>query len=147
MSDTVMLEQNKTVVRAMEDALNAHDVDAVVAFFAEDATNHRMKVGRAGLRVVMTDIFATFPDWHDHIEHVFAEGDWVVERIRATGTHLGRPRIPHNGDLRHAEPTGKSFEVDQIHLWRLKDGLIIEHEAVRDDLALHRQLGLLPPNA
>jgi predicted ester cyclase len=141
------MQRNKEIVRAMEDALNAHDLDAMAAFFAEDASNHGMRVGRAGFRAVVGDIIATFPDWHDHVEKVFADDDWVIEHVRATGTHLGKPHIPHNGDLRHVEPTGKIFDYYQIHLWRLRDGLIIEHEAVRDDLSLHRQLGVVPTPA
>ena len=43
-------------------------------------------------------------------------------------------------------PTGRSFRVQQSHYWRLRDGLVVEHEVVRDDLGLHRQLGLAPDN-
>jgi hypothetical protein len=35
--------------------------------------------------------------------------------------------------------------VLHTHWFRLKDGLIVDHRATRDDLGLSRQLGLLPP--
>ena len=38
---------------------------------------------------------------------------------------------------------GKRFEVLQIHWWRVKDGKIVFHRAVRDDLGMMQQLGLV----
>ena len=142
MNDISTIEQNKTAIRAMETAFNSHDLDRVAAAFAEGATNHQMKVGRAGFRAVTSDILTTFPNWQSTIEKLIAEDDWVVEHVRVTGTHLGRAAIPHHGDLRAVEPTGKTFEIYISHFWRLRDSLITEHEAVRDDLTMHRQLGL-----
>src|SRR5215467_1835162 len=40
-------------------------------------------------------------------------------------------------------PTGRSFEADQIHIWRLEGGKIVEHSASRNDLLLLNQLGLV----
>ncbi len=141
------MERNKAVVMRLQDALGAKDVDAAVACIAEDATNFGMKVGRAGFRAVLGSIFTTFPHNKSHVEKLFAEDDWVVVHVRITGIHLGRPTIPHDGDLRHVEPTGKIFDYYAVHFWRIRDGLVIEHEAVRDDLRLHRQLGLVPTPA
>jgi predicted ester cyclase len=41
-------------------------------------------------------------------------------------------------------PTGKAFKVQHIHWYTLKDGLIIEHRANRDDIGMMQELGLLP---
>jgi predicted ester cyclase len=38
------------------------------------------------------------------------------------------------------EPTGRRIEWEFVHLFRVQDGLIVEHSAVRDDLGLLRQL-------
>ena len=43
-------------------------------------------------------------------------------------------------------PTGKSFAMAQTHWFRLQDGKVIEHWAVRDDLGQAKQLGWLPPS-
>ena len=40
-------------------------------------------------------------------------------------------------------PTGKSFVVDHIHIYRLEGDRIAEHWGVRDDLGTLRQLGHL----
>jgi predicted ester cyclase len=42
------------------------------------------------------------------------------------------------------EPTGRRFEAQQIHWYKMRDGKIVDHYANRDDLEMVRQLGLLP---
>jgi hypothetical protein len=49
------------------------------------------------------------------------------------------------GMLVGVQPTGRTFEVQQIHMYRVLDGKIAEHFANRDDIRMIRQLGLLPP--
>jgi predicted ester cyclase len=75
-----------------------------------------------------------------------AEGGWVVVRCRYTGTHRGTSHFPVDGGmLVGVEPTGRSFEVQHIHMYRIVDGKIADHFANRDDVGIMRQLGLLPP--
>jgi predicted ester cyclase len=40
-------------------------------------------------------------------------------------------------------PNGKTFSVKHIHRFLMRDGKIVEHFAVRDDLGMFRQLGHL----
>lgn len=42
-------------------------------------------------------------------------------------------------------PTGKTFAVTQTHWFRIRNGMITEHWANRDDLAMARQAGWVPP--
>ena len=42
-----------------------------------------------------------------------------------------------------ATPQGVTTAVEMVHIWRLVDGKIVEHWAVRDDLALMMQLGVV----
>jgi hypothetical protein len=42
--------------------------------------------------------------------------------------------------------TGREFAVTQTHWFRTRDGMIIEHWANRDDLAMARQAGWVPPS-
>jgi hypothetical protein len=39
-------------------------------------------------------------------------------------------------------PTGRTFDVDHVHAFRLAAGMVVEHWAVRDDLTMHAQLGV-----
>lgn len=71
---------------------------------------------------------------------LIAEGDAVVALLTVTGTHTGRhPRMP--------EPTHRSFEVEQIWIFTLRDGLISEIRAVSDRLGMFLQLGWDWPTA
>lgn len=42
-------------------------------------------------------------------------------------------------------PTGRRFASTQTHWYRMRDGLIAEHWANRDDFGTAQQLGWVPP--
>jgi predicted ester cyclase len=66
-----------------------------------------------------------------------------------TGTHLGEPvAMPgaFGGMLTGIPATGKKVEVLQFHSFRIAGDQIIEHSAVRDDLGMCKQLGLVQPS-
>lgn len=126
--------------------LNSGDIPAAVQFFAEDTRNHGVPVGRQAVLRVLTDIHTTFPDWRMEIEELGVVGDDVMVRMIVTGTHKGVGKIPVNGGLLvGVPPSGNTFNVQHIHWYTLKDGLIVEHRACRDDVGMMQQLGLLPP--
>jgi steroid delta-isomerase-like uncharacterized protein len=80
-----------------------------------------------------------FPDAHSTVEAQIAEGDTVVTRWRAHGTH--------RGELGPLPPTGREFEMDGITIERIAGGKITEVWVARDELGLLRQLGVLPEAA
>jgi predicted ester cyclase len=133
------------VQRMYEEGINRQDAAAAAAFYTTDAKNHGRTVGREGMRKVFEALFTTFPDFHYRIEESTAEGDRIVCKVTMTGTHLGQPTLPEifNGMLRGIPPTGKRITVLNYHSFRIKDGLISEHAAVRDDLGMVLQLGLV----
>jgi predicted ester cyclase len=68
------------------------------------------------------------------VEELIGEGNQVVARLRVVGKHTGtHPRMP--------EPTGRDFDVEQIWIFTLADGLITEIRAVSDRLGMFLQLG------
>jgi steroid delta-isomerase-like uncharacterized protein len=77
-----------------------------------------------------------FPDASSAVEDQVAEGDKVVTRWRARGTH--------EGDLGPIAATGKQFEMDGITIERVAAGKIAEVWVARDELGLLSQLGMLP---
>jgi predicted ester cyclase len=102
-------------------------------------------VGRQGVLRVRIDIHTTFPDWKMEIEDLDAVGNDVIARMIVSGTHKGVGKIPVNGGLLvGVPPSGNAFKVQHIHWYELKDGLIVEHRACRDDVGMMQQLGLLP---
>jgi predicted ester cyclase len=52
-------------------------------------------------------------------------------------------RATHTGDLMGIAPTGRHVEMDYVHLLRFEDGRVKDRWAVRDDIALMRQLGAI----
>ncbi len=48
------------------------------------------------------------------------------------------------GELMGVAPTNRPVAFRLVHLVRFQDGKSIEHWAVRDDLTLMRQLGVVP---
>lgn len=137
---------NRNVISRHHERLNRGDVAAALQDYAEDTKNHGRAVGREGLARVLGDIYATFPDWRMEIVEMIAAEDSVVVRCTVSGTHQGVGRLPVNGAmLVDVAPTGKRFEVQHIHWYKLRSGKIVEHRASRDDIGMMRQLDLLPP--
>ena len=136
---------NREIIRLLHEKLNQGDLETSLEYIAPDAFNHGMKVGREGFRMVLEDIYATFPDWNFEIAEMVEAGDTVVVRTNISATHLGRGEFPVNGGmLVGVEPTGKSFEVQHIHWYKLRDRMIVDHYATRDDLGMMQQLGRVP---
>ncbi len=139
-------DDNTALVRRLyEEGLNRRDAAAAAAFYADDAKNHGRTVGRAGMQRVFESLFSVFPDFHYRIEEATAEGDRVVCKVTMTCTHLGLPTLPEvfSGMLKGVAPTGRRVEVLHFHSFRIRGGQIAEHAAVRDDLGMLLQLGLV----
>ena len=91
---TVPTEANKRLVqRFITEVVNTGNVDRVGDFFSPDYVDHYAEPGTArGPDVVGQHVRAvrrTYPDLHVTIEQQFAEGEFVVSRVTATGTHRG----------------------------------------------------------
>ena len=143
--ETTAQQKNLEIIRRQIEKWASGDLDAIAEDFALDTRNHGEAVGRAGVRMVIEDIWRTFPDWRAEILEMLAEKDSVVVRLNVSGTHRGIGRFPVNGGmLIGVEPTGESFEVQHIHWYKMRDGEIVDHYANRDDVEMMRQLGLLP---
>ena len=140
--------RNENVARHFFESSNRNDIEGMLADLTEDAKNFGRPVGRDGFRMVLNDIFTTFPDWHVEVVEMVAKDDSVVMRCKVSGTHRGVGKIPVNGGmLVGVAPTGKHFETDHIHWLKFRDGKIADHYATRDDIGMMRQLGLVPPPA
>jgi predicted ester cyclase len=135
-------EENKAKFRrGYEELFNQGNLAIADELVRSDFINHEMPPGMVNrgpesLRQVAMMLRTAFPDLHFIIEELVAEGDTVVGRMTMTGTH--------QGDFVGIAPTGRSVRQAQVHFVRYLDGKAIEHRGVRDDLALMRQLGVIP---
>ena len=136
------VEINKAIVRRMyEEVFNRRNLALADELAAPESLSHEAPPGMAAtgpeaLRQVVQLLTTAFPDHHTTIEDLIAEGDKVVVRATFSGTHLGV--------LLGILPTGRPFTQQQIHIVRITDGKIAEHWAMRDDLVMMRQLGVIP---
>jgi predicted ester cyclase len=122
-------EENKAMVRRMVEAISGGDEGAAVEeLFAPRAAR---RVGR-----LFADFRAAFPDWHEEVVHLVAEGDSVAGRFRCSGTHLG--------EFLGEAPTGKRMEVEEVFFLRAEGGRFVDFWGLEDSLGRMRQLGLLP---
>lgn len=136
-------EKNRQTVQQMHEAMTARGLTAQLEFFAERSVSHGFPTSRDDIRKVLEDIEGTFPDVRFETHEIVAEGDVVMVKYTGSGTHLGVQKLPfvHGGFLAGAAPTGKTFSVQHVHVFRLEDGYIVQHDAVQDNLGMARQLG------
>ena len=135
------IEANRRLARRMiEEVLNANDETArkeVVHPDFYDPTNPPgMRRGPEGNRQIVELFHRSFPDVRWEVLDMIAEDDRVAMRLVMTGTH--------RGEFFGIPPTDCRVEVEGIHLLRIRDGKVIEHQGVNDDLGFMQQLGALP---
>ncbi len=92
--------------------------------------------GREGIEQFYGALRAAFPDLRITIEDQVAEGDRVVTRWTARGTHTGA--------FQGIPPTGKQGRMTGIDIDRIADGKVVECWVNSDDLGLLQQLGVIP---
>jgi predicted ester cyclase len=94
-----------------------------------------------GKRAIV-NLRTAFPDYHRTIEAQVAEGDLIVTRWTARGTHRGPFRSGVLG--RTVAATGATFETPGISMHRIADGRVTEAWVLGNDSAtLLAQLGAL----
>ena len=73
------LEENKTIVRKMIEEYNKHTLDWFDDFIAPDYMDHTNQVDSEGVKQLFIMGFKGFPDWHEAVDDIIAEGDkvWV----------------------------------------------------------------------
>ena len=81
------LEANKAIVRNFIEAYNDRNLDSVDDFVSPNYVDHSNNVSREGLKQLIAMGLNAFPDWHETIEDIIAEGDKVWVLLTYTGTH------------------------------------------------------------
>jgi predicted ester cyclase len=137
-------EQNKNLVMKMNSLFNEGKAAEATAFYSDSLTRGAIINGKPAFIAFQEDILATFPDVQTKILELWADGDWVIAKCIFSGTHQGVATLPHHGAaLVGATPTNKKFSVNHIRMYKIREGRIVARQAVRDDLGMLQQLGLL----
>lgn len=109
--------------------------------FVNNEADPERRNGPRGAAATSEWLRSCFGDLTYEIHRVFIDRDMAAAYVTMRGTHEGGlpPGVP---------ATHKPFAVKHVHLVRFAgDGRALEHTAVRDDLGMIMQLGLLPPPA
>lgn len=137
-------EENKEIIRrVMAEGVNTGNLEVFREMLAPDYARHsQATTGMEEIRGIDAMLnflqahFTAFPDWHEEIDLMIAEGDKVAYITTGTGTHTGPM-----GDI---PATGKPVEVVNYILQRIEGGKIAETWVGWDNLAVLAQLGLFP---
>jgi predicted ester cyclase len=129
---------------AMDDNVTA---DFVNIRSAEEPLTARQP-GPDGLRATSVWLRQTFAELRFEIHDIVIHDDRVAALVTMRGRQHGTFLVYDDecGKITDAFPsTGSTLAVRQTHWFRIRDGKISEHDAVRDDLGMAKQLEWLPP--
>ena len=140
------MSEAKTVLGQAIESWNAGDRERWATLYADDvvyaAPGGQRISGLANLKEQYFDALLTAaPDRRSRDIVLFAEGDYVVEQARYTGTHTGPLRTADGGEI---PPTGRKFEFPFVGIFRVEGGKIRSIDIYYDQFDLLMQLGLLP---
>ena len=130
------LEENKQVVRRFVEAYNNQNLDLFDEILAPDYFDKTNQVDKDGLKQLIKMAFTAFPDYHETIEDIIAEGDkvWILVRTN-TGVHTGQ--------FMGVSPTGKKLSTLAVDILRVVNGKIVDYQDVVDRLDFLTQLGII----
>ncbi len=127
----------KDVVEEMFRRQQAGDPTVLDDLVAQDLVNHAAgPQGREGLKRILRTIDDDLGPLSAEQHHLIGDGDLVAQHLTVHGTH----RASTMPLLASVSPSGRAAEWTFIHLWRVTDGMIVEHWACRDDMGLLEQL-------
>jgi steroid delta-isomerase-like uncharacterized protein len=135
-------EKNKMVERTLiEEVWNRSNFALIDQLVSPDFRGHSSSPesetrGTEGYREYYRALRAAFPNMQFTIEDQVAEGDKVVTRWTARGTH--------QGDYAGIPATGRSGVIARVTTDRIVDGKTVECWTSLDELGLLQQLGVIP---
>jgi predicted ester cyclase len=143
--DESTVEANKATVRQMLERLSAGDVAGFTDHLSPDYVRHCQAMppelqeirGREAMHAWLLSNSGPFPDYHEELEWLVGEGDFVAWRSRGTGTQTG--------SFGPFPPSGRRLDLVIIGMHRFEGPLIAETWTSWDNLAALTQLGHFPP--
>lgn len=111
-------------------------------FLAADYVDHTpppvpvTTTARGAVKEYSATFRSALSDFHHVVEDQIAEGDKVVSRITAYGTHVG--------ELLGVAPTGRRLTMTGIAIHRVAEGRLVEHWSQIDLIGLLGRLGVVP---
>jgi len=130
-------ENCKTALRLYEVGLGKNDPSVVKEVVSKDFRDPRRGVaslGKAGMRRIVSDLWASYPDLEVSVEGQEAEGDVVRTRLMLSGTDRGSRVMWY-------PPTGRRVSFEAEFTDRFRGGELVEHTGWVETELFLRQLG------
>ena len=139
-----MSDLKEVTQRVYDEIANQGNLDLIDEIFDDDFVEHEelpagMPRDKEGVRMFFTMSRNAFPDFRMTVEDIIQEGNKVVARVRASGTH--------KGEFMGMPATGNKFDVALIDISEFRDDKLIGHWGVMDMAAMMEQLGVTGPPA
>lgn len=135
-----MLEENKaTARRIFEEIETQGNLNAADEVFSSDFVGHMPTGdthGPASMKQFVISLRTGFPDLRSTVEDQVAEGDHVMTRFRARGTH--------QGEFMGIPASGNQMDISGIIVSRFANGKIVEQWGIPDLLSLMQQIDAVP---
>ena len=128
-------DENKALVRRfITEIFEQGHLDAIDELCADDFIGHTWgNADKEGLKAAMARVAKGLADAHFEIEDMIAEGDQVAVRLTASARQVG--------EFMGMPPSGKTYEIGEIHIFRIRDGKVAEHWHEFNAASLMKQLG------
>jgi predicted ester cyclase len=143
-NDLSKTDATLSVIDAMVDGLNDHDIDGMGRFFSESFR----WIGNAGCG--FKNGLKEFQDnWQRPFQAAFSDKVCIDEARITQGewcAAFGRQEAVHSGPFMGIEPTGKRVEIRYMDFWKVVDGKIVDNWVMVDFPYVMQQLGVDPFN-
>jgi predicted ester cyclase len=128
------LEENKALVRRWIEAYNKRNLD-FDEFMAPGYFDHTNQVGLDGVKQLFDMGLKAFPDWHETVEDIIAEGDKVWVLLTYNGTH--------KSEFLGLAPTGNKITTKAVDIYRIVNGKLAEYWNVTDFVRFFKPIGAI----
>jgi predicted ester cyclase len=90
-------------------------------------------------------LWKAFPDWHETILDMVAEGDKVWLLAEVTATHEGEwlSFLPYINKKVRVAPTGKRTKFTYVGIYRIVDGKIAERLSIHAAVEFYKDIGVI----
>ncbi len=135
--ETTEMETNKGIVRKLhEEVWSKGNVSLIPELYHPDVIYHLLSdsSSRSYPEIIeeVNQHRMAFPDWQEDLTQLIAEGDMVVSRFRTQGTHQGR--------FWDIDSTGIKIEMQEVVIFRIREGKIAEQWSYPDLYGIRKKL-------
>ena len=121
--------------------LDTHKVDALLPFYADDASFDDMSQpaafkGKKMLKDMTSMFLVAFPDLKQVNSMQMVSDGWVISEGVLTGTHKGA--------LGPLKASNKPVSIHYLDVWQMKDGHVVSGRSYSNGLELMMQIGAVP---